>query len=663
LKTDIDGLFSAEGPLARLDPGFEERPQQRVMAEAVYDAFASGRRLAVEAGTGTGKSLAYLLPGALWALGADRRLLVSTYTRALQEQLLRRELPMAAAVLGSMGQRLEFAMLMGSDNYLCLRRLARQRRGPDLFDRGSEGVLESLADWAVSAESGHRSNLPVLVPEGLWQRLCRDPEACMGPSCRHREDCLYRRDWAKAESSRVLVVNHALLLSSPRLPAYGALVLDEAHSLEDAAAAHFGVAVSDLRAGRILYDVSSPDGRHGLLGRLAWLDRSGREELEARTTACRRELREFFGDLAQVHSLPPPSPFPRSSKEGRDDPQSRRLDPEHGLRGVPSLRALEAGLSEAADACADPEEEAELKSLLQRLSKLRHDIDAGLKAGEPGFGRWVEAVRGRVSLHAAPLDAAPLLERALFSKEVPIVMTSATLSCGRGLREFKERIGASGAVELVLDSPFDYPAQAGLLLVDDLPDPSEAGVYEEAVADACRRIIAAVPGGLFILFSSWRVLRQVASILKGKVRGRPLWSQGESGNEELLAQFMASRSAVLLGVDTFWQGVDVQGGALKCVVLTKLPFPNFATPLEEARREFIESRGRSYFEDYSVPKAVVKFRQGFGRLIRSASDRGAVVVLDSRILKRRYGGVFLDALPRCRRLSSFAELKAFFKRP
>ncbi|MBI5622883.1 MAG: ATP-dependent DNA helicase [Elusimicrobia bacterium] len=661
MKTDIGRLFSSEGPLPALAPGFEERPQQRAMAVAVFDALTGGRSLAVEAGTGVGKSLAYLLPGALWALGSDRRLLVSTYTRALQEQLVKRELPLAVAVLGGMGLRLDFAMLMGSDNYLCLRRLARQRRQPDLFDRRLRPTLDELADWAVEAPGGLRSTLPVLVPEGLWQRVCRDPEACMGSSCPFRGDCLYRRDWAKAESSRILVVNHALLLSSPKLPAFGGLVIDEAHSLEDAAVSHFGAAVSDLAAARTLADVSSPDSRHGLLGRLAWLDAGQRDRIGEFLSSCRAEVRGFFSDLARVHGLPEPSSAARPRGTRGEDVLARRLDPDHGLEGIPGLRPLEGLLAQACDACVDPEDASELRTLVSRLARLRGDIEACLKKADASLARWVEVADGRVVLRAAPLDLSPLLEESLFSKDAPVILTSATLSTGRGLREFKSRVGAEGARELVLDSPFDYPSQAGLLLVDDLPEPGKDPGYEAAVADACRRVVAAVPGGIFLLFSSWRVLRVVAGMLKGKVKGRPLWCQGETGNEALLEQFMSARDAVLLGVDTFWQGVDVQGGALKCVVLTKLPFPNFATPLEEARREFMESQGRGYFEDYSVPRAVVKFRQGFGRLIRSAEDRGAVVVLDSRILKRRYGSLFLDALPRCARLGSFSELKAFFR--
>jgi ATP-dependent DNA helicase DinG len=243
---------------------------------------------------------------------------------------------------------------------------------------------------------------------------------------------------------------------------------------------------------------------------------------------------------------------------------------------------------------------------------------------------------------------------------VPVVLTSATLSSGEGLAQFRSSVGLGDARDLVLDTPFDYPSQAGLLVLDGLPEPSDDERYAAALAAQCLKIVAAVTGGVFILFSSWKTLRRVHAKLRKKIKGRPVWMQGDSGHEALLADFAEAGNAILLGVDTFWQGVDVPGPALSCVVLAKLPFPNFGSPVEEARRRWHESLGRSYFDSYSLPRAVMKFRQGFGRLIRSSTDRGAVVVLDSRLLHRGYGAAFIEALPRCRRLESLEELETFF---
>ncbi|MBI5209148.1 MAG: hypothetical protein HY927_04150 [Elusimicrobia bacterium] len=688
MQVDIARFLSSDGPLARLDASHEERPQQLAMALAVHDALWSERDLAVEAGTGVGKSLAYLLPGGIWACapaGERRRLVVSTHTRTLQEQLMNKELPLVRQALRTLGLELDYAMLMGSDNYLCLRRLARARRTPELFDRGADAVLEEVLEWAREASSGHRSALPALVPEGVWWRICRDPDLCLGNACGMRESCLYRKDWQRAEASRVLVVNHALLLSSPRLPPFQALVVDEAHSLEDAAISHYGIQVSDARYARVLAEAGSSDGRRGLIHRMGGLPDDDRQRVEDALEACRKGGQRFFRDVARAHGLAhgsrvagdgparPPSSFdgsgtsapgtPGAARRGQgvEDSHARRLAAGHEFKGFEALRDLEAALAAVEPSCEDFEEAAELKAAVLRVAKLRHDIEAFLKTGDPSVARWVETAKGRLELRASPLEVASKLERDLLAKGVPVVMTSATLSAGRGLKDFKSRVGFAGASELVLDSPFDYAAQVGLLIVDDLPEPQREAEYDAAVAAACGRIIAAVPGGVFVLFSSWRMLRSVAAALRETVRDRPLWSQGESGNEALIEQFERAGNAVLFGVDTFWQGVDVHGGALSCVVMAKLPFPNFATPLEEARRGYMESLGRSYFEDHSVPRAVMKFRQGFGRLIRSYEDRGAVVVLDSRILHRRYGQAFMEALPRCKRLDTVSDLSRFLE--
>lgn len=279
----------------------------------------------------------------------------------------------------------------------------------------------------------------------------------------------------------------------------------------------------------------------------------------------------------------------------------------------------------------------------------------------PATARWVAWGRGGPELRCAPLDVGRRLAESLFGRGVPAVLTSATLAAGDGLKGFKARVGLPGARELSLDSPYDYRAQAALWCVDGLPEPSQEAAHAKAVAASCADIIARVPGGVFLLFSSWKLLKKVHAALRRKISGRPVWAQGATGHEALLDQFQKAGDAVLLGVDTFWQGVDVPGPALSCVVLVKLPFGNVGSPLEEARRRYLDDEGRDYFRDWSLPKAVMKFRQGFGRLIRSGTDRGAVVCLDSRLLHKGYGAAFLEALPACRRLESLDELEAFFK--
>ncbi|HAM34962.1 MAG TPA: hypothetical protein DEB40_03790 [Elusimicrobia bacterium] len=668
----VEELFASDGALAQAALRYELRPQQVRMAAAVMETLEQGRGLAVEAGTGVGKSLAYLIPGALWAVGHDRRLMVSTHTRALQEQILDRELPVTARVLKSLGHPLRYALLMGADNYLCVRRLERLCQEPGLFSSSSVPMLEELARWARSATSGHRSRLPHLVAQGLWRRICRDPELC-GEKGRFCGRCLYRRDRERAEKAQVLVINHALLLSGARLPPADALVVDEAHTFGEVAAGHFGVAVTPGRFLRLCDETAA------LARRVASRCGDGDGSLAEAQRCAARCAEESAGFLRRIAAG-------RGFLENSAESGGRLLDEPIEQLEPETLPELEKSVGQVLRLCPDEEDEIEALALRARIAALRQDLRELLGERSLETARWVEwfplgAPCGKgerppsggggslaagasrnfgFELRAVPLDVSGRLEEKLLGQDIPVIMTSATLSSGRGLGEFKSQVGFVGARELVLDSPFDYRDQAALLVMDDLPEPSDDEAYAEAVADRCRDLIPRIPGGVFLLFSSWKMLRKVHGLIRRRIKGRPVWVQGASGNEALLSDFIAAGNAVLLGVDTFWQGVDVPGAALSCVVLAKLPFPNFASPVEEARRRWHESFGRSYFECWSLPRAVMKLRQGFGRLIRAASDRGAVVILDSRILRKRYGEAFLQALPSCRRLRSMDELSDFF---
>jgi ATP-dependent DNA helicase DinG len=648
LEAAVETLFGAGGALASVDARYEPRPQQAAMGLAVAQALSSGQgqTLVVEAGTGVGKSLGYLLPAALWAVDHGRRVLVSTYTRALQEQLLDKELPAAARALGALGRTLRYAMLQGADNYLCVQRLSKLRGQPGLFEEGGQGpLLDDLAAWARTAESGHRSGLPRVVPHSVWSKLSRDPDLCLGPNGRFWGQCLYRKDRERADRSHIVVVNHALLLSGGRLPPYDALIIDEAHALEEAAIGRFGVSVSAGRMHRSLEELRAASGRH--------------PELEEPLKRCAEEFPGFLEETARAHGWP-----------GREaEPGGALLAEAREALEPPALVTLESSVARALETRAaqadDPDEDEALSLRLAhaKLSALRNDLRYVLSGSEDDVARWVEWHPAGVAVHASPLDVGSRLGEGLLGRGVPVILTSATLDSGGGLRGFKKNLGLDGARELKLDSPFDYGTQAALLVQDDLPAPSDDAEYIKALAGRCQDIVDRVPGGVFILFSSWRALRAVHARLRGVIKNRPLWMQGDSGNDALLAEFAEAGNAVLLGVDTFWQGVDVPGEALSCVVLTKLPFPNFGSPVEEARRRWYESLGRGYFDGHSLPRAVMKFRQGFGRLIRSSTDRGAVVVLDPRLSKRGYGQAFLESLPRCRRLASLEELAQFFGAP
>ena len=347
--------------------------------------------------------------------------------------------------------------------------------------------------------------------------------------------------------------------------------------------------------------------------------------------------------------------------EAASEPGGRLLDGELIPEAPPALAALDSCLAGMAEHCAQTDEEVEARTLQTRLSALRVDLKTLVEDKALETARWVQWSPSGIELRASPLEVAERLAQGLLSRGIPVVMTSATLSSGKGLKQFKAALGFEGAGELILDSPYDYESQAALLLLDELPAPADDEAYAATIAGVCKEVVDRVPGGVFLLFSSWKALRRVHGELRGRIKDRPLWIQGTSGNEALLADFTSAGNAVLLGVDTFWQGVDVPGDALSCVVLAKLPFPNFASPVEEARRRFFDSLEKGYFEHHSLPRAVMKFRQGFGRLIRSGTDRGAVVVLDPRITKKPYGRKFIAALPKCRRLDSLEALGAFFR--
>lgn len=640
MNIEIGSLFAPDGLVAAQDERFEERPQQVAMAEAVWEALVNERGLVVEAGTGVGKSLAYLLPAALWAVANNTRVLVSTHTRALQEQLLERELPLVERVLREMGLVFRHAMLMGADNYLCVERLRRAALQPSLQGGGDGALLQQLRDWASTATTAHRSALPRLVPASVWHRIVRDPDLCQGSGGgRWADGCLYRRDRERAERSHLLVVNHALLLSGARLPAYDALIVDEAHTFEDAASSHFGLAASQSRGARLVSDAEA----------LARAAAASGEALLGEAGRAAEAWRAFLDQVACEHGR----------KEGDLEPGGRLLDEaERELPGA--LARAEAALGELAVAFAGKDLELEARTLQLRFAGLRHDAESILSASDSALARWVQWGPWGVELRAAPLEVGERLADALLSRGMPVIMTSATLSSGRGLAAFKRAVGFDGARELALDSPFDYEKQAALLLWDGLPEPSEDEDYAKELAAACKAVVKQVPGGVFLLFSSWKMMRRVHAKLRRSIKDRPLWIQGDAGHEALVSEFMSAGNAVLLGVDTFWQGVDVPGSALSCVVLVKLPFPNLASPVEEARRKHYESLEKSYFGEYSLPKAVLKLRQGFGRLIRSAADRGAVVILDPRIRTKRYGASFLEALPKCRRLKDVSELGEFF---
>lgn len=647
-EREVEELFGPEGSLASIK-GFEWRGEQQRMAAAVAGALEGRSHLVVEAGTGVGKSLAYLLPAVLHAKRTGRKALVSTHTINLQEQLLYKDIPL---VRGLLGEEFEAVLLKGRQNYLCPTRLARAlRAGGDLFTAEERPELERLREWSRSTSEGSLSDLPFEPSPQLWSQVCSEQHLCTPKSCGRDSGCFYQDARRRAQTARILVLNHTLfftLLGEPGEEGSGYLfpddfvIFDEAHTVEQVASRHLGFSLSQYGLRQAIQRLYNPRTRKGLLQQVRHATAiSAAAELIP-------EVDRFFEGLAGACLF-------RQGRECRI-----REDQAAVLAEAVADSSLAEGLARLAEsagsAAAKAEEEGvqgELNEVSARLRSARAGLTDFLSQSDPGHVYWVERT-GRTtnwhSLHAAPVAVAPLLGRLLFREGGTAVMTSATLSVGSAeLDYFRGRVGALEVPSLQLGSPFDYSRQMTLHLVRKMPEPRDAG-YEEALASWISHFTGASRARAFVLFTSHKTMQAVASRMEGffEEKGWKLLVQGTGlSRSRMLEAFREGGESVLFGTDSFWTGVDLPGEALSSVIITRLPFATPDHPLTEAKLEEIQSSGGDPFQSYSLPEAVLKLRQGVGRLIRSAKDRGSVVILDSRILTRPYGKAFLKALPEC----------------
>jgi len=653
------GVLGPGGALARALPGYEDRPEQRQMAAAVAAALEDRRPLLCEAGTGTGKTLAYLIPAAESGL----RVVISTGTRALQEQLLHHDIPLAEAALG---RPIKVAALKGVSNYLCRRRAAAielgaaQRRLPlapareeaARADAGArdealapelarEAELEAIRAWMLTTETGDRAELGALG-EGSpwWHELTATPDTRLGPRCPRFEGCFVTRARRAADRADLIVVNHHLYFAdlslrgaSPGarvLPDHDAVIFDEAHLLEDVMTEHFGFGVSTVRLALIRRDLIAA-------GQLAvGLERAAADFF----AAVRRQLEPLLGDGGRA-TLP-------DGFFARPDLQVAWFDLDSALEAAELGCRLEAERAEPAPASPGQLAAEEWASLARRTGAVRQAL-GDLAEPEPGEGRrsvrWGEVRGGQVLLRAAPIDVSPILRERVLSQVPRAVLTSATLTAAGRFTYARERLGLPADLcdELRVDSPFDYARQAMLYVPRDLPAPASPGF----TAAACARIAALLEltgGRAFVLHTSHRALREAAALLPQLTR-YPLLVQGEAPPAVLLDRFRATEGAVLLATGTFWAGVDVPGPSLSLVIMDKLPFASPGDPLVAARGDALAAAGRDPFRDLSLPQAALTFRQGFGRLIRRRDDRGIAAVLDPRLVGRAYGRELLASLP------------------
>jgi ATP-dependent DNA helicase DinG len=695
----IDAILGPAGVVAGSLAGYEERPEQLRMAHAVGEAFNRGQLALIEAGTGTGKSLAYLVPALLWALTNEERVVVSTNTINLQEQLIRKDLPFLQRATG-----LQFraVLVKGRNNYLCRRRAETASQEPGLFDEDLAWELNALLAWAEQTAEGSKEELTFVPRPQVWEEVCCEVDQCARVSCRHYGDCFFHKARRQAAQADLLVVNHALLLAdlalrqqtdnytaTAVLPPFDRVVLDEAHHLEDVATRFFSSQVTRFAYARALNRLCHPrkpdrgllprflallarelpdsedllyralyERVEGLLGLRQQLFDQSVETLEAIGRDLAAHLGREIGDKEELKQRLVPA-FTDSACWQTVAGRVRQLAGEtqelaRGLAGL--LKDCERLPEDTAEKLASPL--TDLRGVAGRLSGIAADLSFFVAAEEGSCG-WFEVTSGRIGrgsgvvtrLCTAPLAVADRLKQALYDPFRTVAMTSATLTVADSFAYLKGRLGLDRAEparvsELLLHSPFDFSRQALVGVPTDIPEPGRPG-YGEMVRELCERAIIAAGGRTFVLFTAYSLLRKVHGELAPvlQARGYRCLRQGEETRHQLLKTFAAEETSVLFATDSFWEGVDVPGRALEQVILTRLPFRVPTEPVLEARAEAIERSGGDPFMDYTVPQAALKFKQGFGRLIRHRADRGVVLILDSRVVKKGYGRIFLRSLP------------------
>ena len=652
LNAAVAAAFAPGGPIALALPGFEARGGQLEMADAASAVFADGGVLLAEAGTGTGKTLAYLIPAIL----SRRRVLVSTGTKNLQEQIFYKDLPVLKE---SLGVPFTAAYMKGRGNYLCLHRFDTFKEGGSAqslgFTRDESIYVRLIDEWSRETATGDRAELDDL-PEDLpfWKDIAASSENCIGTECPRYQDCFVTRMRQRAAESDLVIVNHHLLCADAAvrqsefgevIPACHYAVVDEAHQLEDVATQYFGMVVSNYRIDDLGRDVD-----RAVAAKLIEDAETG-DNLKDRAERVRDHARPFFSALQMIR-LDGPGVGGTEARIRVGSPQINRVADE-GLSLVRALEALEAEIALTRNAPPD------VLALGTRAADLRKDLDFLLRADDPGYVYYLD-VRGRgVFLRASPIDVSAIVRDLLIDRMTGTLLTSATLTVDGSFEYVRSRLGIRKANEIRLPSEFDYLKQAILYLPKRMPDP-RAREFTAAVAREVIEIVKRTKGRAFVLFTSYANLREVQARASTEIE-YPILVQGTAPRSALLRDFKATPNAVLLATSSFWQGVDVVGEALSCVIIDKLPFASPGDPITSARIEAINARGGSAFGEYQIPLAILALQQGLGRLLRHRLDRGVLAVLDPRLRTMAYGRRFLASLPPAPLTSELQDIERFFE--
>jgi ATP-dependent DNA helicase DinG len=649
----MEEIFGSNGLIAHHHPDYEHRPGQLAMAQAVAEALDQRHHLLVEAGTGIGKTLAYLIP----AIATGRRIIVSTGTKNLQEQIFYKDIPFLQSILP---RKFKATFLKGRSNYVCLNRLKRTESSPVLDGLEEIDYFELVNKWAYESQTGDRAELKELPDKvSFWRHIDARSDICVGQKCPSFEACFITKARQAALESDIVIVNHALFFADLALrdkewgqvlPDYSAVIFDEAHQLEDIAAQYFGASVSSYQIDDLLGDVS----------RIALTDVDAAREITKATSRVSTMADNFWLSLSSFSTTAYDGPgrfvlrsdmFVRKRRDGEYESTPAG---ESFVNLKTALQRLKSALQVVKN--APPEMEA----MLRRVEQVLFDLEFIVSADDELFVYWLER-RGRgVFLQATPIDASGILNDRLFSQVESVVLTSATLTSAGSFDFIRSRLGVDQAAELIAESNYDYQKQSLLYLPPKMPDPRDAG-FQQAAANEIARILNASQGRAFVLCTSYSQMQALREIVEYEI-DFPIFMQGEGSNSGILDKFRSTQNAVLFATSSFWQGVDVRGEALSCVIIDKLPFAVPSDPVIGARQRYIDNHGGNSFNGYSVPSAVINLKQGLGRLIRSATDRGVLSILDPRIVTKGYGQQFLKSLPPSRITRKIEDVERFFAR-